>query len=382
MDLYEYDKKIDAAEKLILNADYSDKNKELIIGFENTIFAEGLSKARVLKYLSSLHNLAQWFDKPFPEVTKLDVYKLVGDLEKSDRSVWTKRDYRVTLKRFFRWLYDTKTDPECTEWITTNVKHKDRKIPEELLDQKEILSMVEAADHPRDAAIAAVWYDSGGRVGENGTRQLKHIGFDDYGAYEIVKGKTGMRRVRLVMATPYLASWMAIHPDKNNPEAPLWVNIGKNSPGQPMKYPAIRKVIKKLATKAGINKRVYNQLFRHSRATELANHLTQAQMESHLGWVHGSDMPGTYIHLSGQQVDAAILKMHGLVKEEENEQLLTPIKCPRCKQLNGPTAKYCSTCRMALTTEAAQEVDDDEQLMLKAMKNFIKNHPEKFGELM
>jgi hypothetical protein len=38
MDLYDYDKKVDAAEKLVLNAPYSDKNKELIIEFENTLF--------------------------------------------------------------------------------------------------------------------------------------------------------------------------------------------------------------------------------------------------------------------------------------------------------------------------------------------------------
>lgn len=381
MDLYNYDKKIDRAERLILEASYSEKNKELIFEFENIIFAEGLSRARVLKYLSSLHNLSQWFDKPFPDITKVDVYKLVGDLEKSDRSVWTKRDYKVTIKRFFRWL-NGGSDPEYTAWITTNVKSKDRKIPEELLTQEEVIQMIEAAEHPRDAAIAAMWYDSGGRVGENGTRQIKHIGFDEYGAYATVKGKTGMRRVRLVTATPYLAAWLAIHPEKDDPEAPLWVNIGKKSRGKPMAYAGLRMVIKRLATKAGIKKRVYNHLYRHSRATELANHLTQAQMEAHLGWVHGSDMPGTYIHLSGQQVDSAILGIYGLAKEEEKEPVLTPVKCPRCQKINGPTSKYCSSCRMALTTEAAHEVEDDERQVMTILKDFIKKHPEKFGELL
>ena len=152
-------------------------------------------------------------------------------------------------KRFFRWLNEGK-DPECTDWITTNVKSKDRKIPEELLTQEEIIQMIDAAEHPRDAAIAAVWYDSGGKASENGTRQIKHIGFDDYGSFEIVKGKTGMHRVRLVTATPYLAAWLAIHPEKNNPEAPQWVNVGKRSRGKPMKYGTIRMVIKRLATKA------------------------------------------------------------------------------------------------------------------------------------
>ncbi|WP_394697721.1 hypothetical protein [uncultured Methanomethylovorans sp.] len=94
-------------------------------------------------------------------------------------------------------------------------------MPEELLTEEEVKAMINAADHPRDAAIAAIWYDSGGRVGENATRQIKHISFDQYGASMIVKGRTGMRRIRLVTATPYIASWLAVHPEKNNHEAPL-----------------------------------------------------------------------------------------------------------------------------------------------------------------
>nr|WP_321417297.1 hypothetical protein [uncultured Methanomethylovorans sp.] len=72
--LYDYPKRISSIEKNILEASYPDKNKELIFAFENMLYAEGISNARVLKYLSSLHNLSQWFNKPFPEITKLDMY--------------------------------------------------------------------------------------------------------------------------------------------------------------------------------------------------------------------------------------------------------------------------------------------------------------------
>jgi len=50
--------------------------------------------------------------------------------------------------------------------------------------------------------------------------------------------------------------------------------------------------------------------------------------------------------------------------------------------MNGPTAKYCSSCSMALTTEAALEVEDDEQQMLKVLSEYVKKHPEKFEEFM
>ncbi|WP_321417294.1 hypothetical protein [uncultured Methanomethylovorans sp.] len=149
-----------------------------------------------------------------------------------------------------------------------------------------------------------------------------------------------------------------------------------------MEYDAIRMVIKRLAAKAGIKKRVYNHLYRHSRATELANHLTQAQMEAHLGWIHGSDMPGVYIHLSGQQVDDAILGMYGINKEEERNPLLTPIKCVRCNHVNSPTSDFCSLCGMALNTEAATNVDQMVQLGIKAVMKIAAMHPKESGEVM
>jgi hypothetical protein len=105
-------------------------------------------------------------------------------------------------------------------------------------------------------------------------------------------------------------------------------------------------------------------------------------MEDHLGWVHGSNMPSVYIHMSGKQVDDALLKMYGIRKEEDCQPQLTPIKCPRCKQMNGPTARYCSSCRMALTMEAAHNIEDDENAVMELLKGYIKNHPEKFEELL
>jgi integrase/recombinase XerD len=71
---------------------------------------------------------------------------------------------------------------------------------------------------------------------------------------------------------------------------------------------------------------------RHTRATELANILTEAQMKEHLGWVPGSDMPSTHVHLSGRDVDGAILKPYGIAVDEESKVkiALTLTKCPRC----------------------------------------------------
>ncbi len=65
---------------------------------------------------------------------------------------------------------------------------------------------------------------------------------------------------------------------------------------------------------AGIQKRgLYLHLFRHSRATELASYLTEAQMKQYFGWVRNSDTPSVYVHMGGRDVDRALLRYYGVV---------------------------------------------------------------------
>ncbi|MBD3210268.1 hypothetical protein GF318_02700 [Candidatus Micrarchaeota archaeon] len=46
----------------------------------------------------------------------------------------------------------------------------------------------------------------------------------------------------------------------------------------------------------------------------MANKLTEARMKACFGWVQGSDMAGVYVHLSGRDVDKAILGTYGMEK--------------------------------------------------------------------
>jgi hypothetical protein len=201
-------------------------------------------------------------------------------------------------------------------------------------------------------------YESGGRIGEVGSMRIKDVEFmKDYAAVRLV-GKTGTRRVPIVAAVPYLQLWLEHHPDKNNPNAPLWP---KFSDGKPMTYPALAKVLKVATERADLKKRITPHKLRHARATFLATKLTEAQMNAIFGWKQGSDMPSTYVHLSGRDVDQAILGIYGLKKEKEEETgkpKLTPKECPRCHQKNPATNRFCFNCGMALDMQAVMELEE------------------------
>jgi integrase/recombinase XerD len=97
----------------------------------------------------------------------------------------------------------------------------------------------------------------------------------------------------------------------------MWFKFAKRTTElEPMQYGTIRMRLNKLAKKAGINKKIHPHLFRHSRATYMANYLTEAQMNMYFGWVQGSNMPSIYVHLSGRDIDDAVLKANGIIEKD------------------------------------------------------------------
>jgi integrase/recombinase XerD len=312
-DFYNYD--LNKRLICLRNSNISEVNKQLILNFVENCFMEGLGQHRILKYISTLKMIATQINTDFDKVEKRDLFIFISELEQSDKSEWLKHDYKVCIKKFYKW-YLKDDNPELTKWIKASINRKDQKLPEEMLIEEDILKMINYAKKKSDKAIIALLWDIGARIGEIGNLRIKHIKFDEYGATVNLKGKTGYRRVRAVFSVEYLQAWLLEHPDRNNPDAPLWTTFdSKEDLIKPLHYGSIRMKIKRLAKKAGINKRIHPHLFRHSRCTYIANYLTEAQMNVYFGWIQGSEMSSVYVHLSGRDVDYAILKANGVIEK-------------------------------------------------------------------
>jgi site-specific recombinase XerD len=360
-DIYQSQKRLERkVSKIKQDKSISAHNRKTIFEFQNHCTAEGIGNARVLRYLNDLPKLAVLLQKDFNNATKKDIENVLSAIEKTEYSPRTKLDFKVTVKKFYKWINGGEEYPECVRWIKTGEKKNNHKLPEELLLEEEIKKMIKVASHPRDRAIISVLWETGCRIGELVPLKIKHIAFDmDITRIQLV-GKTGPRRIPLIDSTPYLAEWLNNHPHQDNPDAPLWVGIGTVGRDKQLTYASIRKMLSQAARKAEIKKKVNPHNFRHSRATYLANHLTEAQMNQYLGWVRGSDMPATYVHLSGRDMDDAILKLKG-IKQKENkvESELTPKKCSRCALINKATSKYCSRCGAVLDLETAMVMQEE-----------------------
>jgi integrase/recombinase XerD len=372
-DIYNFASKLATLINSIKASDVDQQSKSAILDFYQDYLAQGYSLARKIKYLTTLKCIGLQLDKPFQIATRQDIATWVSKLESANYSAWTKRDYKVILKVFFRWLKKSEAYPSEVDWIKAS-RARNHTLPEQLITEEEVKRIAERATHPRDKALVLVLYESGCRIGEILSLTIGNVEFDEYGGILLVNGKTGQRRVRIIASAPALALWIDNHPLRDHPDAPLWINLGAKNRCQTLTYGGAKSLVKEIVYRAGIKKRVYPHLFRHSRATHLANHLTESQLKQHFGWVQGSAMASVYVHLSGRDVDRALLELNGInLNKEEEAGKFKAIDCPRCKNRNSPISKFCNRCGLALDLKAAIELDETRNKADKLITDLIKD---------
>ncbi len=338
------------------------QNKEhLMAFFEDCKVKDRLSIQRILFYANRLCRVAELVQKDFKQLDEADFRKLASQIDGLTRpdgapiSGETKNIYAVSVKKFYKWLFDGECPKQVKEFFRANNKTEGMK-PEDLLSFEEVKKLIDACTNPRDKAILSVLAETGARATELGTLAVKSVIFDKNGCLiSIQHSKTTPRAVRMLFGTEYLRTWLSCHPEKSNPLAPLWVELEGKDKGKRLCYPALRAVVFRAKERAGIRKKTNLHAWRHYKATALAglglNETVQCEM---MGWQIGSGMTKVYNHLSGKQVDDAYLSAMGLKQENERKEVV--VKCPHCSVVNSYGREFCQNCNLPLNLTAAVSV--------------------------
>ena len=336
-----------------------------ILDFIKDMKTSGLSVHRQYFYAVKLRVMAVKMGRAFLNPGKKDIRALMDDLQEGHYTNNSLEDFKVTLKRFYKWfLGKDESYPEFLNVLKRDSNGHLSRIqkPEPIISKQELRGMVTACNQPRDRALISLLYDSGCRISELLTLRIEDLMFDSYGLVLMVAGKTGPRRVRVVGdSVPYLRSWLEVHPAGKDRAAHVFQGIERKARGRMMNYPQASKVIKSAAERAGIERSIHPHLFRHTRATLLASTVPEAPLELQMGWVHGSGQTRTYVHLSGGDQDRAILKSYGIKVSEDRPVDELPRECARCHTFNTSDATYCKNCWLPFDTRLAMDMEAREK---------------------
>jgi integrase/recombinase XerD len=373
MDLYKRERKVESIKQKFKQE--CSRCYSLAEKFEHDLKLSNYSVGRIEKYWCFLRRIHELLGTCFELAERKDLEMFVIKTDRNNVwSEWTKSDFKRIAKFFFRWLYFGNLEgdyPDIVKWIKCRMKKSSSKTPEQILTKEEIELMANKTNNIRDKALVLVLYESGCRIGEMLNMRIKDIAFDSHGCYILISGKTGWRRVRIIEYSKELLSWLDSHPFKNNPESYVWINLEKTEPYNRVRPEHVNNLLKKLAKKSGITKRVHNHAFRHARATHLAKHLSEPVMKEYFGWTKDSKMVGVYCHLSGKDVDEALLKLYGIKQEEIKDEEPKIKICQNCGESNPILTHFCRKCNAPLDLKVMLEIEDKRKRLDDFLKDFL-----------
>ncbi|MDG7038331.1 MAG: tyrosine-type recombinase/integrase [Nitrososphaerota archaeon] len=380
MDIHNYQERVESGYRKLERAKINEQNRNDIREFARLIESMGLSKGRVAKLIFTTIKFAEKIDISFKEMTKKDVEDLMIWLNNENYTPITKNDMKKIFKRFTKWVKTGSLErdvpfPHEVSWVHTEIKSNEQRQIDVLTDD-EIKLMIAIASSIRDKAFVAVLAEGGFRIGEILPARIKDVAFDERGAIIHVTGKTGPRIVRLITSGPMLSRWIEEHPRASAPDSFLWPSLSPNRKNidEPLTYQRVQLILKRIARSAGIQKRVYPHLFRHSAATRDSSYLSDRELILKYGWAGDSSMPATYVHMNPSMLDDKLLSVYSGQKIEPQKPKFAPIICPRCGFQNTPGTRFCGRCstplnpmEIAESSVELEEVKRDIQEILRRL---------------
>lgn len=284
----------------------------------------------------------------------------------------TRHSFAMTLKYFFKEL----GLPDA-EKIKIPPRPK-RKLPD-ILYEDDVLKLAKACDSVRDRALVLLTYESTRRNHEIVGLRIRDVKFDEWGALVTFhSNKSEDATIRCMRSASVLQQLIELHPNREDPEAPLFVGsrFGKALSASSFRY-ILYQVSKKARVyivKDGEKKAVWPHLLRHSGI---------AAMKMRKDVYSDDDIMNVSGHSDRRQLDIygkitmaltneRRLQAAGL-KEGEGRKRVELRRCPRCGQVCDGLKKFCVRCQLPLDEKEILRVVKEKEAMDRDLK-VIREH--------
>lgn len=386
IDIHNYRARFDNAMGVLERSDIPEGNKKLIKEMVDKCVSTGISIPRTVKYVYNLANIAKWKKKPFKKFTEKDITSILSDLYQgklktrkesrfADSSI---EDFKKAIKKFFKSI----GMKEIVNEDVIRFKNIKTKVSEnDIWTDDEVEKLICSTTDIQDRAWVEILCETGCRIGELGNNRIKdvviskdvHIKFD---------GKTGEGvPVLLISSVPSLMKWLSAHPDKDNPNAPLWVihrkekhfengNAAMKVVVRPKTYGSFVNRLYEASEIAGIKKPINTHIQRHNITTKyLRAGYNPEILKKRMRWSPTSRvLSTTYSHLTNADVDNEDKKARGIEEEVEKSKPKEVMRaCPRCKLTNRSEETYCIRCGSPMSLKAAIEKEESKKDELKGI---------------
>jgi integrase len=315
--------------------------------------------------LQSLRTFGIFIKKSYEDVTQEDLIKFTK-YAKEKYKIKTYSTIRTHLYTFYNEFLN-KTEL-FKHKLLAPVSTKTTRKPSDLLNAKELETMLRCAGSWRNKVIVMLTFGEGGlRAGEILSLTKDSVEFDKYGCKIWVnKSKTNERYVRLIDSEPYIQEYLNKEYSLKKDNDPLFYGEAGKYHGKKLQNSnAINQLLKRIARTSGIKKRIYSHLGRHQSINQLKKEGLSTEMIAQRSGITTSTVGRVYLHLTDKDSDEAYMKVKGVIEKTGSDELretLKPKECHRCHKINPSTNVVCS-CGMILDNKKAMEIAQKEKFV-------------------
>ena len=311
----------------IAKSSFDGKDREAISKFLNHVHAQGVSERRLVKYAGHFMKLQGLLRGSLTEISHDQLDHLLIDINRhAEWSAWTKHDYLVCLKKFFRYYDNSEVRAGRIRISTPSPKVIDEN---ECLTEDDIDALLAAARNLQAKTIVRFLFDSAASEMEFLKMRIKDVTEQPpFLVFHLpgTKNQYRDRKIPIMSLNPdsilLFSQYLNAHPHRDDPNALLWISFS----GLPMEPRNLDKSLRKLATWASIEKRVNPQWFRHSKITQLTNlGVPEPMIKIYAGWSKSSKMMATYSHSGINALKDALLKVRPESGEEKSQRVSVEI---------------------------------------------------------
>ncbi|PLJ77832.1 site-specific tyrosine recombinase/integron integrase [Infirmifilum sp. SLHALR2] len=264
-------------------------NQELVELYISHLIARNRSEKTIRYFRSILESFLQFLDgKRISEVQLYDIDLFLARLRQRGWKPDSLYTAAVAVKRFLEFV--GKEDA----LRGFELPKREKKLPR-YLEPEEVKRMVEQADNIRDKLIVMLLFTTGLRVAE--LVNIRKTDIDLERRTVRVKGKGA--KERYVYFPQSVAELLAAYLSSNDSE---WLFPSSKDPSSHIHYTTVERVLKRLARKAGLSRKVTPHLLRHTFATlSLASGLDVREIQELLG--HSNlNTTQVYAHVSRERL--------------------------------------------------------------------------------
>lgn len=284
--------------------------------------------------------------------------------------------YQAAAQTFYRYHDDLEVNPDDIHVYTerSEPRHDDR----DMFSDEDIDALREACDRPRDRAFLEMLIYTGQRLTALRTLRIKDVNVEKGVFYlnDEVDGLKGAdrrgRKRPMFGARKYVRDWLQYHPNSDDPDAPLFIgdpNHWKTKLDEPWSEPGVRKHLKRIAERAGVEKPVNPHNFRHYFVTVMKREYSMDTdtLRALLGVTEDSNiLHTTYSHVTNDEyVEKAEVAVG--YREPSDGGSLTPETCPTCGELLQDHWRRCPACGEIFAPELEQLADETDSATDEAL---------------